>query len=180
MPPAFEPAGHTEMAGRTKTRFASSPLSRLSRWLHCLGAYAVLPVLTVLVFVDVGLRYFVKAPVPGSNEIAGVLLLLVLLFSLPLTTAEDRHIKVDICYEFLGVKGRRFADLITAFVGAAVAVALAWHSIRSVPNEMRYQEATLLLEIPLWPLSLITGSVAVFLATLFAVKAAATVRDGRP
>jgi TRAP-type C4-dicarboxylate transport system permease small subunit len=154
-------------------------LDRLSQWLHLLGVFICLPLLTLLVFVDVGLRYFVKAPIHGSNEIAGVLLLLVLLFSLPFTTAEDRHIKVDLCYNLLGPIPRRIADLVTALAGGVVATALAWHSFHTIPNELRYREATLLLEIPLWPLSLTTGLVAAYLALLFAAKGAKALFGGR-
>lgn len=152
---------------------------RLSNGLHLLGAFIVLPLLTVLVTADVVLRYLLDAPLTGANEIAGVMLLLILLLSLPLATAADRHIKVDLLYRSLGLRARRAAKLVAAIAGGFVSLTLAWHSFRTVPSEIRYNESTLLLQIPLWPFSLAAGCVALLLAVLFVMQSGLFIRKGR-
>lgn len=151
----------------------------LSNTLHGLGVYVVLPMLTLLVTVDVALRYLFNTPLTGANEIAGVMLLLILVFSLPLATAKNRHIRVDLVYGRFGPRLQRMAELSSSLAGAFVTSCLAWHSLRAVPNEIRFNEATLLLQIPHWPLSLIVGIVALLLAFLFILKAGFVISGGK-
>ena len=152
---------------------------RLSEGLHLIGAFLIIPILTLLVGADVALRYLFNAPLAGANEIAGVMLLLILLFSLPFSTGADRHIKVDLLYRSLGSHARRIANLIAALTGVFVSLSLAWHSLRTVSSEMRYNESTLLLQIPYWPLSLMMGLIALLITVLFMIQMWDALRRGK-
>ncbi|HJO85999.1 MAG TPA: TRAP transporter small permease, partial [Rhodospirillales bacterium] len=59
-------------------------------------ANLVLFAMMVLTFVDVWARYGFNAPIPGGFEITEYLLVILIYAALPLVTARDEHVTVDV------------------------------------------------------------------------------------
>lgn len=74
-----------------------------------LGAAAnvLLSIMVVLTCTDVIGRYFFAAPLLGAHELITLSMGIMIFLGMPLVTAADEHLTVDIAEKFLSPKGKR-------------------------------------------------------------------------
>ena len=76
-------------------------LSKLSKYIHIAGATIFLPAMTILVGLDVILRYVFNAPLSWGKEVGVLSLLLVVLLSMPYCWDKKRHVRMEVVYDYL-------------------------------------------------------------------------------
>ena len=81
----------------------------LSKALFYMSAFVCIPVILVVLFVDVVMRYLFNAPIEGAQELASLLLFLSLALALPESWLSGVHIRADF---LTPIMGRRIADLL--------------------------------------------------------------------
>jgi TRAP-type C4-dicarboxylate transport system permease small subunit len=137
-----------------------------------LAAAALLFVLMALTCVDVFGRYFLARPVAGGLEITEILVAAIVFAALPLVTAREEHVMVDLFDALTPDWVLRVQYVAACLVSALVAGALAWRLLVRAGRMMDYGDTTAVLRIPLYPLTysmaaLMGLTALVFLAAAF-------------
>lgn len=140
------------------------------------SAAAIIFGLMALTVVDVGGRYFFRAPLPGAFEITRLALGTLIFVRLPGVCLRDGHIKVDLLASFLrgGFGGlvRRTVDLLCA----AVLAFFAWRLVLQGQRLTEYGQTTQELELSLAPIAWFMA----VMAALSCLTLVATAIRGRP
>jgi TRAP-type C4-dicarboxylate transport system permease small subunit len=135
------------------------------RWVARLPLYAgalMLLVILGLTVVDVFGRYILDAPVNGKTELTRLMMGTMIALALPVVSARDQHITVDL---FDGLFGPHTARLRDAAINAVCGVStliLAWWVMFRAERLMKWGYVSDFLHLPLYP-------VAYFIALMVAV-----------
>jgi C4-dicarboxylate transporter DctQ subunit len=129
-----------------------------------------LAIMSVIIFVDVGMRYLFNSPLVWAFETCEYLLAVAALFSFAVAFQKDRHLRIEIFVEKLPRRVQywnRLGMLVLATVFTAI---WAWQSGVFVWESFRLGRLSQVLRFPQWipMLSLILGTAALFLAVLAA------------
>lgn len=126
-------------------------LRRISRWLHNIGATCLIPIMIVVITLDVILRYFFRSPLIWSQDVNGLLLLMVFWASFTYTWDEGKQLTMDIFYKNFRGRWRTCADILANGMGMIFSGILGVKTIMGIPNMIRLNETGMILLIPLWP-----------------------------
>ena len=127
----------------------------VQRWLRRgLGGCAALLLffMMALTFVDVIGRYLFNTPVYGGFEMTEVVLATLIFCGLPLVTARDEHVTVDLFDRMIPAGVRHVRDAAIAVLCAVLLFVLSYHVWGKAGDSMRYGDVTAILEIPLGPM----------------------------
>jgi TRAP-type C4-dicarboxylate transport system permease small subunit len=129
--------------------------------------------------VDVIGRYFINRPLPGGFELTEVVMATLIFLGMPLVTAQDEHIKVDVL-ELVVTKRVRmwqaaFGDLVAGGTSALIGWAL-WTKAGQVAG---YGDHTEVLKIPLTPVAYLMCLMMAFAAAIFLGRFARSIRIPR-
>lgn len=100
-----------------------------------------------LTLVDVLGRYLFSAPVTGAYELTELLLAAVIFLGLPLVTADDSHIAVDILDSALSDRVRAVQAWLIALVNIAAFGIFAWILWDKAFKVLQYGDTTAVLKI---------------------------------
>jgi TRAP-type C4-dicarboxylate transport system permease small subunit len=139
----------------------------LSVLLHGIGIYASIPVLTLIIFCDVFLRYVFNKPLRWGDELSSLLLLVVLVGSLNLCTQQRGHVRMDSLYTRFGARLQRGVDTVTNLCGILFAAFLTYQSVVTALENYRWNQGAEMINIPYWPLSLFMAGCGLLLALRF-------------
>ncbi len=139
----------------------------LSALLHGIGIYISIPLLTLIIFCDVFLRYVFNAPLRWGDELSSLLLLVVLVGSLNLCTQQRGHVRMDSLYARFGPRLRRGVDAITNLCGMVLAVFMTYQSVVTALENHRWNQGAEMIDVPYWPLSLFMAGCGLLLVLRF-------------
>jgi TRAP-type C4-dicarboxylate transport system permease small subunit len=97
-------------------------LRRVAHVLNQVGAAAML-LLTAFVVLSAFMRYFLGKPFNFTEELVGLLFMVLIFCALPLATVGQAHIRVTIAIERLSPRARRVAEIFNLLV---IGVFAAW------------------------------------------------------
>jgi len=138
-----------------------------------LGGFAatLLFSLMILTLVDVIGRYVFNAPINGSYEITELLLAAIIFSALPLVSARDDHITVDLIDAFVPKFIAWLRDVAIAIVSALILAGISYKIWLKALESVRYGDQTAMLLLPTAPvfffISLALG-LSSFIAALLA------------
>jgi TRAP-type C4-dicarboxylate transport system permease small subunit len=154
-----DPAGGAP-SGTPASRFSSGHDAlfpgRLGDWAgRALGVIAavVLFVMMVLTFVDVTGRKLLTRPVYGAYEITEFLMGLLIFSALPLVTAREGHVTIDVLDHLLPARFARWQQVVVSAVATGALAFVAWRLWVLSASHMRTHEVTMTLHIPHGPFS---------------------------
>ncbi|WP_425071165.1 TRAP transporter small permease [Sagittula sp. S175] len=125
-------------------------LARAPLWL-AVGAGLCLLAMVVTVCAGVVLRYAFGAPLLGVNEIVQLIAVALAMLALPLTTAGNHHVRVDLFDRPLGRRGRAFGDVLARVLSVTVLWHLCQRAWDKAAEAAAFGDVTNMLELPLWP-----------------------------
>jgi len=149
----------------------------LSRWVARLNrllagiANFVLFAMMVLTFVDVWARYGFNAPIPGGFEITEYLLVILIYAALPLVTARDEHVTVDVLDSIIPAAITRLQRHFMNLLAGLVLSFLTWRLWVKAGQSIEDNMITTDLEMPLAPLIYFMSILAGITALTFLIKA---------
>jgi len=88
------------------------------------GAFAILCFVTILVNVDVLLRYFFGAPILWATEISEAAILYITFLGTERVLRGDSHVKVDVLISRISGRKRKALDLASSCIGLVVSATL--------------------------------------------------------
>jgi TRAP-type C4-dicarboxylate transport system permease small subunit len=118
--------------------------------------------------VDVGLRFFFNAPLPGAFEITEIAMGLVIFAGMSLAAARREHITVNLLESRLSDRVRRWQRVFGDLVCAAVTATMGWRIALRAEGLLAANETTLVLQVKrgyvAWSVTLLCAvATAVFL-----------------
>ena len=137
-------------------------LYTLSGWLS--GVFLVL--ICLLVVAQIVARQF-GGMVPSADEFAAYAMAASGFLALPYALQRGAHIRVELLYRLLPVRGRFFADVLSTSIGLAIAAYLAWYCALFVIESYQFNEVSSgLLPIPMWlpQLPMLLGTLVLVIA----------------
>lgn len=152
------------------------------RWLRRgLGGCAALLLffMMALTFVDVIGRYLFNTPVYGGFEMTEVVLATLIFCGLPLVTARDEHVTVDLFDRMIPAGVRHVRDAAIAVLCAVLLFVLSYHVWGKAGDSMRYGDVTAILEIPLGPMVYFMSVMLAATGVVYLWLARAQLRGGR-
>ena len=105
----------------------------------------------VVITLDVILRYFFRSPLIWSQDVNGLLLLMVFWASFTYTWDEGKQLTMDIFYQNFRGRWKASADILANGMGMIFSGILSVKTIMGIPNMIRLNETGMILMIPLWP-----------------------------
>jgi TRAP-type C4-dicarboxylate transport system permease small subunit len=116
-------------------------------------AATVLFAMMVLTFVDVTGRKLFVHPVYGAYEITEFLMGTLIFSALPLVTAREGHVTIDVLDSFLPVWFARWQQVVVTTISTAALAFVAWRLWVLSASHTRTHEVTMTLRIPHGPFS---------------------------
>jgi TRAP-type C4-dicarboxylate transport system permease small subunit len=113
----------------------------------------------ILTVGDVVGRYFFKAPIQGTHEITGLLLVCVAACALAYSQIMKGHIRVDLITDRLSPKGRQIIDVIAYLFCVFASLLITWQTLIRARDYFYSTKGNLTetLSIPFFPFLLILG-----------------------
>jgi TRAP-type C4-dicarboxylate transport system permease small subunit len=112
---------------------------------------AMLSAMTLVTVADVIGRNF-NRPVPGANEIIGLMLVVVIACGVGFTQKQGQHIAVSVVTDTLPLQLRRIPVLMALLLGFGFAAFVVWRGVPFAAESMKFGEHTELLRFPWYPL----------------------------
>lgn len=139
----------------------------------------VLFALMVLRCVDVVGRYVFDAPVPGTSELTGLGLCLLIFGALPVVTAHSEHVSVGLLEVLIGHRSR-VIERVTLLATSLLALALmAWRLWDKAQTLAAYGDGTSYLNVPLAPFAYFMSVMSALAVVIVALQIVAAFRPPR-
>jgi len=111
-------------------------------------AMVVMFLMMAITLVDVAGRYLFDAPLKGAFELTELMLAAVIFLGLPLITAENGHIAVDLLDSVTPLWLRRLQRRLIGLVNLLAFGVFAWVLWDKAFKVLRYEDTTAVLQIP--------------------------------
>jgi TRAP-type C4-dicarboxylate transport system permease small subunit len=130
-------------------RTGRAMLERIIGWITCIVIFSMMAITTV----DVVMRYAFATPLRGAFEIVTMLLAASVFLALPLVTAANEHIHVDLVRPLLGPRSVRVQTFAIHVVSAGLLGVIAVQMWRHAQLLAASGQVTGFLEWPLAPIA---------------------------
>lgn len=149
-------------------------------WVLAVVAAGVLFAMMVLTFVDVFGRKLLAKPLYGGYEITEFLMGTLIFCALPLVTAREGHVTIDVFDRLVPVRWRRGHQTIVTGISSLVLASIAWRLWLLAAEHTRHREVTMTLHIPHGPFSRLFAVMSGLAALACLVLSSEYLRGGRP
>lgn len=115
---------------------------------------AALLVMLFTTFIDIILRTFFKAPIPGAVEIVRMMMICMCPAFIA-ALVEKRHISVGVFVDKLGRKGQMAFDTVGYLASAVICALISYQGFMETSTRMTRGDVYTILRIPVWPFMLL-------------------------
>lgn len=120
-------------------------------WVLAIAAASVLFSMMLITFIDVaGRKLFVK-PLYGGYEITEFLMGMLIFCALPLITAREGHVTIDVLDRLVPERWRRWQQVIVTAISTVALAYIAWRLWALSFEHVKNREVTMTLHIPHGP-----------------------------
>jgi TRAP-type C4-dicarboxylate transport system permease small subunit len=127
-----------------------------------------LAVVTAIVFFSIALRALFNFAIPDWYDFSRLTMGVMIFWGIAGASYHNRHIKVDIVWEWLGTKARRWMDIVATLIVFAFLVSFSIMLIAKVHSGYLSHEATFDTRVVIWPFHL-AAAFGIFSATILVV-----------
>lgn len=149
---------------------------QLNRWISWVAAI-LLFIMMLLTFIDVVGRTFLNMPIMGGFELTELMLAALIFLALPIVTAENSHVEVDLLDRFIPIGVQKFQRFIIKLINIVAFAILGWMLFEHTVRAYQYNDVTSVLEIPFTSLGvvMVVGCFLTLLSLLLAPSKKETV-----
>ena len=119
-----------------------------------LAAGLVLFALMTVTVIDVAGRYLLSAPLPSGYELIQIGMALIVFAALPVITARDEQIRVEVFQLHFPRRMRGALGVISLVISLVVILGFAWLLMQRAQSFVLSEETTQNLQVPLAPLAI--------------------------
>ena len=131
-----------------------------------------------LVFINVILRYFFGRPQSWIDEFSVYFVVWGVLMGIAVALRNDHHIKVDMLYNFLPVKTKRYVSIFANLLGLGFCVLYTFYGCQLVQSYLLTGQKSVDTQTPLWMINLIVPISGIMLGIRFVEKLYYLIKDG--
>jgi TRAP-type C4-dicarboxylate transport system permease small subunit len=142
----------SEVRSKTTTRFDKIVL-QISKIITVISVI-VLVAMTVIILMDVIGRYFFDHPLPGANELTGILLIPVATWGIGYCQLLKRNIRIDMIYARFNPKNQSVLNIISYLAFLFASVIITWQMYVRMIEYLNDHGITEILGLPFWPFML--------------------------
>ena len=113
--------------------------------------------LMLMTVADVIMRSFMNRPISGSYELTNLVLTFIVFFGVGYAQHFKEHVVIDVVYERLPHKGRRFISILSSLIYLAITLLICWVVFDYGRTLVSTNASTAILKIPLWPVAMIAA-----------------------
>lgn len=128
-----------------------SRLTAAMRRLYAGAAVILIPLMTLIITADTGLRYLAAMPLVWAQDVAGLLLLLVFVTALPYSWPGGFHVRMDMLYKRMPAAARTVVDAITALAALTIGAVLTHQAYLQTLKAFQHGETTPATKVVIWP-----------------------------
>lgn len=161
------------------------PNSRLPRILRSifemqlkLSMFALVAMMLIIV-ADVFMRYAFNAPIPGSYDLVGIALAIMVFFGLAQVISDRAEITIDIIDNLSSPAFVRLLKFIAGLAAFGILVFVFWSMVGPMLSAYRYGDRSLELNLPVWLIWVVSlvglsGAILAAFLTLFSAEQSGT------
>jgi len=145
----------------TSEGFARKGKNPVSFWLgkvpsHTLGivSCALLFLMMIITFIDVGGRYLFSSPLPAAYEIISLIMPGIIFCALPFVCHRQSHVTIDLLDFLVSSSVRRWQGFMVSLFSTLAMGFITYRLYARYIDHKRFGEVTDELFLPLWPFSL--------------------------
>jgi TRAP-type C4-dicarboxylate transport system permease small subunit len=150
---------------------ATGLLQSLTGWLLIIAGFLALSGATLIITLDVVLRYGFNAPLLWSMELNQLLLPLLVFGCMPYVWERGAHIHMELVIRLFPKKGRALCDLVIAFCGGLFGALLAVGMAKNAIDMFRYHQGAEYLPLPFWPFATFVSLIGMVMTLQFVIHA---------
>jgi TRAP-type C4-dicarboxylate transport system permease small subunit len=134
---------------------------------HALGivSCALLFLMMLVTFIDVGGRYLFSSPLPAAYELISLIMPGIIFCALPFVCHRESHVTIDLLDFLVSASARRWQGFLVSLFSTLAMGFITYRLYVRYFDHRRFGEVTDELFLPLWPFSL-TMSILCGIATL--------------
>ena len=159
------------------------PIGIWAGWVLGTVVAADLAAMMVLTFLDVSGRKLFTHPIYGAYEVTEFMMGVLIFCALPLVTAREGHVTIDIMDHFVPRGAMRAQRIAVSLISAVALGVMAWRLWILSASHMHTNEVTMTLHIPHGPFTFAfalmsaLASIAAFAVSLDYLRGARVARD---
>lgn len=108
--------------------------------------------MVIIIVASVFMRYAIRQPMLGSNELVQMTSVVLVMMALPCCTFTEGHIRVDILDNIIGRWGRLIGDLVYRLTSIFVLGLLTYRAGLKGLDALKWGDNTNMLSLPIWPM----------------------------
>ncbi|MBD0417210.1 TRAP transporter small permease [Oryzicola mucosus] len=140
-------------------------LRAASHTLALLGFVGLLG-LSIMISLDVLLRWLAGMPLQGVNDVSAVVMAVVISACIPANLAMKQNISVEVAGAMLGGGTKRALDTFASLVTLVFIVLMAWQFVPYTMNLHANGDRTWVLAWPVWPWWAVASAMIIFAAVV--------------
>jgi TRAP-type C4-dicarboxylate transport system permease small subunit len=125
-------------------------LFAVTRTLDIIGGWIILPMISIVVLIDVILRYVFNSPYIWTLEFSEWWLLLVFAFAVPECTRRHGHIRMDLVYGVLPERLKQYFSVVYSALAIWLFYLLSRHEWEEFLYDYQFDRVTEYLQLPIW------------------------------
>lgn len=129
-----------------------------------------LAAVTAIVFFSIMLRALFSIGIPDWYDFSRLMLGVMIFWGIAGASYHNRHIKVDILWEWAGSRARRWIDILAGLILLAFLLAFSWMLIAKVQSGFWSGESTFDMRVYIWPFHLVAALGIFFATVLIAIR----------
>jgi TRAP-type C4-dicarboxylate transport system permease small subunit len=145
-------------------------LTRLTGFLDRIGGLIILPLISIVVILDVGLRYIFNSPFIWGLEFTEWGLLLVFLFAIPECTRTHGHVRMELLIGAVSPYSQKILSLFYCASGIFIYFLLARHGWEEFWFDYELGRVTEYLSLPYWAWTGTMFVISVILLAYYALR----------
>ena len=147
--------------------FLPYSINLLSKGLAVLSGIGILAI-TLIVTVDVGMRYLLNSPLLFAAETCEFVLALIAFTGFAYTFQKGGHIKIDLIVRRFSQKLQHRMNTVTLSLAIAYLMIFTWQILLFIKESYLFNRKSTVLLFPIWvpQLSMLIGSLAILLTLI--------------
>jgi TRAP-type C4-dicarboxylate transport system permease small subunit len=147
------------------------------RVLLVIAALALIAMMAIITINVLG-RMFLKSPIFGALEIAGLAGIVLSSIAIPYVEKERRNVLVEILVDKLPPRVKGFTDAFVLLLSLGVVVVLSYAMIKESLHAASFGEETLVLQLPTTPFKFIWSIGTLLLCVVLLLNIILSIRKG--
>jgi len=151
----------------------------ISANLDRIAGLIILPAISIVVIIDVFLRYVFNSPFIWSLEFNEWMLLLIFALAIPECTRQNGHVRMELVISNLSPRVQSLLDIVYVACGISVFYLLGRHTWEEFLFDYDLDRITEIIKLPIWGQELVILLMCVIMVIYYVLRLIATLMNAK-